>query len=308
MEPSRDSGKGPRNASHLLNPSETLRSQLHLKRIEDGIPAAISEPLSQLINARGFDAARRIPGAQCLPFYEESYAGTFNASASKALPDMIPGFRPPTDEQIAKIEQWKKAEPSRADLAYGTMNSKESALVQCVIRALNPRTMFEFGTHQGILTNRMISAAPEDCVMLTLDIPPSELSSGRGIIASDRTNLDYVRHSDDAMGIHIEDKYQNRVIRMIGDSMRLDVTHLREKIDLVVVDGGHQYPVAARDIKNAWEMLSPGGVLLIDDYKTLRTEGVMLAVMEHRRNTGAPAYLINFFKDLETDMVMFIKE
>ena len=293
-----------RQTDKLNDALTSLASKLHLQRLGDGNPEIVPD-LNALLARREFVKASQVPGAECIPFYEDSYIGTFNTNVAETLPKMIPGYEAPTEEQIQVFEDWKNETPERAQHVYGTMNSKEAALVQSVIRALQPRTMFEFGTHQGILSQRMMEAAPGDAVLFTLDIPPEELPNT--FIPQDKTNLDYVRHSSEEMGKHISATYQNRVMRMLGDSARVDLGAFHDSIDLVVVDGGHQYEVAKADINEGWQMLTSGGVMLIDDYKSLRTEGVILAVLELKRDKGAHAYYLNHFQGIESDMVMFVK-
>ncbi|MCB0329220.1 MAG: class I SAM-dependent methyltransferase [Bdellovibrionales bacterium] len=286
-----------------------LKDALDLRRIDIGVDQEECRHIESIVGAlvanRACVKAKAIPGEECLPFYEEDYDGTFNCSASQHLPRMISGFEPPSSEQIRELEEWRFSDKRRADFVYGTMDPKDVALVQSVVTALKPRAIFEFGTHQGILTDRIMQVAPEEAVMFTLDLPPDEFDSAA--LRVDKTNRSYVKHSKEEMGIYVSEEYEDRVIRLIGDSMRFQPGPLEGKMDLVIVDGGHQYLVAERDISNAWAMLAPGGVMLIDDYNTKRTEGVLLAVLLHRMETGEPGYLVSFYGDLETDIVMFIK-
>lgn len=268
------------------------------------LPAKDAMP--DLSTGRQAVRATSIPGPAVLPFYTDSYEGTFNTSASKHLPSIIPGYVPPPADEIRQLDDWIKGDPQRAQFCYGTMNASEAALVRSVIRALQPRLMFEFGTHQGILTNRMMEVAPQDAVMITVDLPPSKLD--QGIVPIDPTNRSYVKHQDEHMGMHIDPVFSERVIRLQEDSMRLNISPLQGCVDLVVVDGNHSYKVAKNDIKKGWEMLREGGVMLIDDFKLLRTEGVIRAVYEHRSQTRARAYLVSFADDLDTSMVLMVKD
>lgn len=286
-----------------------IKQGLHLTAVDhsdpENEPANVTAALDALRAVRLFTKAAEIPGAKCLPFYDETYSGTFNTSVSKTLQEIIPGFTAPDQEQIDKLENWKTSDPERAEMSYGTLNSPAAAVVQNIVKAMHPRTMFEFGTHQGILAERMMEAVPDDAVLLTLDLPPSELD--RAKIPVDKTNLSYVKHEDDGMGMHVSAEHEDRVVRLHGDSYNFDARQFKGKMDLVVVDGSHQYEVVKKDLKNAWDMLGSGGVMLVDDYKLLRTEGVVFAVGEHKRETGAAAYLLSFFGDIETDLVLFVK-
>lgn len=40
------------------------------------------------------------------------------------------------------------------------------------------------------------------------------------------------------------------------------------KFDFVYIDGNHNYDYVLRDLRNAWDRLQPGGVIIVDDYNT----------------------------------------
>ena len=60
----------------------------------------------------------------------------------------------------------------------------------------------------------------------------------------------------------------SNVTAIVGDSKvklpELAATGVRYR--LIFVDGDHSYAGARADISNAWKMLSPGGLLVVDDY------------------------------------------
>ena len=88
-------------------------------------------------------------------------------------------------------------------------------------------------------------------------------------------NWDYVlgtvdsRHSFDAFTENMRMmRLDKKVKPILGDSRQKlpELAATGVKFRLIFVDGAHDFETAASDIKWSWEMLSPGGLLVIDDY------------------------------------------
>jgi predicted O-methyltransferase YrrM len=60
--------------------------------------------------------------------------------------------------------------------------------------------------------------------------------------------------------------HQGETIWLDGDSARL-VPSLSVQVEMILVDGDHSASGGLRDLKNAWPLLKPGGVLIFDDLK-----------------------------------------
>jgi predicted O-methyltransferase YrrM len=56
-----------------------------------------------------------------------------------------------------------------------------------------------------------------------------------------------------------------------GNSLSM-VPRIKQKFDLILVDGGHSNHEARKDLENSWKILAPGGTLLFDDTKIKRLE------------------------------------
>lgn len=58
----------------------------------------------------------------------------------------------------------------------------------------------------------------------------------------------------------------DRVTRVRGPSQKMLFGLEPESFDVVYVDGAHEAPAALSDIVTSWNLLKPGGIMLVDDY------------------------------------------
>ena len=63
----------------------------------------------------------------------------------------------------------------------------------------------------------------------------------------------------------VDARYPGRHELIIGDSRQTVPRHERGDFDLVFVDGGHEYEIAAADLANAARLARPGGLVVVDD-------------------------------------------
>jgi predicted O-methyltransferase YrrM len=68
-----------------------------------------------------------------------------------------------------------------------------------------------------------------------------------------------------------------RIHQLYGDSRAFDFSPWAGRVDLVLVDGGHEPDVVTADSRHAFELLRPGGLIIWDDY-VAGWPGVMSAV------------------------------
>jgi len=140
---------------------------------------------------------------------------------------------------------------------------EQLACLALLTRALRPSGVFEIGTFRGRTALNFALNAPVDAKVYTLDLPPHERSdaqkrtnpSDATIISASRTGIDY-RDSDVA----------HKITQLYGDSSSFDFTPYYGKMDLVYVDGAHDYEAVRRDSQNAIQMLRPGGYALWDEF------------------------------------------
>ena len=129
--------------------------------------------------------------------------------------------------------------------------------------AIAPKVIFEFGTFRGRTALNFALNSPPECRVLTLDVPKEKRSeviersnyADGHIIRQSETGIDYA-------GCDVASKIE----QLYGDSTRFDFRSLYGQVDLVFVDGGHDYEVVRSDTRNALAMLRPGGVVIWDEF------------------------------------------
>ena len=152
------------------------------------------------------------------------------------------------------------------------------AYLALICVAIRPKTIFEFGTFRGRTALNFALNSPGGCRIFTLDIPerdrPDRIARGNEadgwLMSQSNTGVDYQGRNEAC-----------KIEQLFGDSTRFDFRPFYGQIDLVFVDGGHDYEVARSDTRNALEMLSPGGVVIWDEFANYGDyHDVMRAVLD----------------------------
>lgn len=140
-------------------------------------------------------------------------------------------------------------------------------LLAKLVAILQPARVFEIGTHIGTSTRTIASQAPEDVEIFTLDLPPD---AG---VTSAMTDAQLIRESRTRLGeLFLGTRWESAITQLFGDSIAFDFTPYRESIDLVYVDGSHSPAYVESDSRNAFRVVKPGGVIVWDDYGSMRSE------------------------------------
>ena len=154
--------------------------------------------------------------------------------------------------------------------ADGNVNVAELAVLNALCRTYVPKSIFEIGTFNGRTTLNL--ALNSDARVFTLDLPGNS-SAAMPIAGGDEK---YIRLP--VRGGH----FQGRglpITQLIGDSARFDFSPWYGQIDLVFVDGAHDYGYVVNDTDVALRLLKPeGGVIIWHDYGVW--PGVTRALME----------------------------
>jgi predicted O-methyltransferase YrrM len=142
---------------------------------------------------------------------------------------------------------------------------EQLACLALLTSALQPKTVFEIGTFRGRTALNFALNAPDNAKVYTLDLPPDNdmrdaarqqtNTSDARIISQSLTGCDY-EGSDVA----------HKITQLFGDSRSFDFEPYYDQVDLVYVDGAHDYDAVVRDSENAMRMLRPGGYVLWDEF------------------------------------------
>ncbi len=114
----------------------------------------------------------------------------------------------------------------------GSPTLLETFILLAAGRIVNPRRIFEFGTFRG-LTTRILAANFPEAEIFTLDMDQSHA----GLFSGTSSELN--------------------VRPLEGHSMQFDFEPYFGTIDLVFVDGGHDYETVKADTETALKLLNP---------------------------------------------------
>lgn len=135
-------------------------------------------------------------------------------------------------------------------------------------RALQPKTMFEIGTFQGMTT--VVLASNSEGRVWTLDLPPedSEKDELTDYISSD---VDLVRRR--VIGKWIPEFFPDNdlergpIIQLFGDSMKFDPSPYEDSIELGFIDAAHAVPFVRNDSQKMARMVrEERSIVLWHDY------------------------------------------
>src|SRR5215469_6202914 len=130
-----------------------------------------------------------------------------------------------------------------------------------ITQVLAPALVFEIGTFRGRTALNFALNSPPDCKILTLDLPPGcddtpRMHASDAMLARERmVGVDY-------LGRDVSYKIQ----QLYGDSLEFDFTPYLDRVDLVFIDGAHDYRTARSDSENALRIARAGGLVLWHDF------------------------------------------
>jgi predicted O-methyltransferase YrrM len=136
----------------------------------------------------------------------------------------------------------------------------ELACLALITKVVNPRQVFEIGTYTGRTALNFAQNSPEDCIVWTLDSPPTEAHTRT--IAADDNIEQHTRASMDYKGKNAERKIRP----LYGNSSAFDFSPYFGKIDMVFVNGAHHYEAVKSDTVNALRMVKPNGYVIWHDF------------------------------------------
>ena len=194
----------------------------------------------------------------------------------RALHDVLAGFphHPVTEVTLPG--------PTERDGVGGT--SYYHALAS-IVRARRPRSILEFGTYLGLGTLTMALNAPDNCRIVTVDLPDDAvIDDGHSLNEADR---ELVRRRRNRTGeAFAGTRVAHLITQVRADSLTWSPSTDLGHFDLVLVDGGHSTPVVRADTDTARRLLAPGGTVVWDDYFHLYPD--VVAFLDAQAGGGQP--------------------
>ncbi len=157
----------------------------------------------------------------------------------------------------------------------GMLPLTELLTLAAICEYSRPRKVFEIGTYRGASTLIMAIHTTADAEIFTLDLP--------GVGATTRCRLE----NGDITGVPFDlgefyrgSGFEGRINQLYGDSAEFAFEPFYNQMDLVFIDGNHNYENVKLDSENAFRLLRANGVIIWDDYHAEWGPGVMRALHE----------------------------
>jgi hypothetical protein len=156
-------------------------------------------------------------------------------------------------------EVWPGLEPVPVLLCpfaerFGNVKRYELLVLCAVARHLGARTLFEFGTFDGLTTWHLAANCGPDARLWTLDLPPEHPER-------------IARRNGVAVGARFAGTEEgDRIEQLFGDSLTFNPEAYRGLVDFCFIDANHDHDHVCRDTNSALVMVKPGGVIFWHDY------------------------------------------
>jgi hypothetical protein len=126
---------------------------------------------------------------------------------------------------------------------WETASLFDHMFIGSLARTLQPRVVFEIGTSLGLVTSTLGTNTPQSTIIHTLDLS-----------------------NDPRIGSFFRARPEGSKIRQhFGPSTEYDFSSMRGAVDLMFIDGSHEFADVVKDSRNAFECLSERGVVLWHD-------------------------------------------
>lgn len=140
---------------------------------------------------------------------------------------------------------------------------EQLACLALLTQAVQPKAVFEIGTFRGRTALNFALNVGDGGQVYTLDLPPD----ARGEATEQTNSADALIISASETGIeYLGTDVADRITQLYGDSRSFDFSPYYGRMDVVYVDGAHDYDAVCRDSENALRMLRPGGYALWDEF------------------------------------------
>ncbi|NUQ01728.1 MAG: class I SAM-dependent methyltransferase [Armatimonadetes bacterium] len=193
----------------------------------------------------------------------------WRATTAPTVPEMLPGAVFP-EADVAAIELLHPLP------APGGINVLELLILTSLAAARQPRRIVEIGVAAGRTTINLAAQAPQ-AEIIAVDLPPEAPE------AADSAGPDYRQLGLEQPGrLFLGQPAAERITLLLADSTRHDWSAYHGSVDLIFIDGAHDYQSVKADSENALAMLRPGGLIFWHDYSWV--EGVTRYLNElHQR-------------------------
>lgn len=161
----------------------------------------------------------------------------------------------------------------------GSITLLEASALVSALHLTQPQRVFEFGTFLGYSTALLLRNTSETCEVVSIDLGDQSAAFNEAAFYSeaelrsdDKKNDDYLRYMQSTKGPrylrNLSAAQTSRLKLLYGNSLQLDLdaAGLRNAVDFVFIDGGHDAATVASDTQKALEMTGTDGVIAWHDF------------------------------------------
>jgi hypothetical protein len=142
----------------------------------------------------------------------------------------------------------------------GGMSFDELVILARTTRVLNPHTIFEIGSYNGLTTAVFVLNSAPQTRIFTLDLPSTGVEDTAVLSSDDElVTSRQLASVPQALGL-------TRFSQLFRDSMQFDPSPYADSVDLGLVDAAHDVPHAHNDTLKMATMMSERGLVFWHDY------------------------------------------
>jgi hypothetical protein len=181
-------------------------------------------------------------------------------------------------------------DPLRVELAifpkaYASGSVLEFICLVLLLKRVKATRVFEFGTYKGVSITQFAINLPEGSNIYTLDLPDDPINTR--LVIADPEDADIAVEKD--KGSLIPSELRPRITFLKQDSAAFDESPYAGQMDLVFVDGAHNYDYVKNDTEKGWRMLRSDGIIVWHDFRP-SDPGVVRYLLE---SSYKPVRIIN---------------
>jgi predicted O-methyltransferase YrrM len=176
---------------------------------------------------------------------------------------------PDADVRCFTVMDWQEIFPEPFSLKFhsfpgvgASISLVEGAALVALMKSVQAKRVFEFGTYKGVSTTQMAMNLSPDGLIYTLDLP--EEGSAKAALRISKESERAIA-DETGKGSLIPKEFLSQIVFLKEDSACFHPEPFEETMDLVFVDGAHSLDYVRNDTEKGWRMLRNGGVIAWHD-------------------------------------------
>lgn len=181
---------------------------------------------------------------------------------------------------------------------WGNVSIEELCKICLIVKWLKPLRILEMGTYNGMTTLQMALNSPPENNVYTVDLPPDVAGTIHLGKIDEMISKQFCNRFNTKIGSYFEGRRDVHITQLWGETSKIDYDILGGSADLIFVDAAHDYANKRLDTEIAFNLVSPGGVILWHNYADICAPDVTRCLSEyaktkkifHLRNTSLAVF------------------